>query len=154
MKFFLLIFLILNINLTAQTYTSYFTGDTADVNPPTLGGVCLMGGALENENGMAWFLERANGGDVLVIRATGSNGYNDYMYNDFGIDINSVETIVINSIEAANEPYVAQQIAAAEALWIAGGDQYDYVSKWRNTPVETAINALIKETQSVPLKVR
>ena len=149
MKFFLLIFLILNINLTAQTYTSYFTGDTADVNPPTLGGVCLMGGALENENGMAWFLERANGGDVLVIRATGSNGYNDYMYNDFGIDINSVETIVINSIEAANEPYVAQQIAAAEALWIAGGDQYDYVSKWRNTPVETAINALINEKNAV-----
>jgi len=149
MKKFLLIFLIFNISVKAQTYTSYFTGDTADVNPPTLGGVCLMGGAVENENGMNWFLQRANGGDVLVIRATGSNGYNDYMYNDFGIEINSVETIVINSIEAANDPYVAQQIAAAEALWIAGGDQYDYVSKWKNTPVQTAINALINEKNAV-----
>ncbi|MGB1207449.1 MAG: T9SS type A sorting domain-containing protein [Chitinophagales bacterium] len=149
MKFFTLMFLFFNLGITAQTYTSYFTGDTTDVNPPTLGGVCLMGGSVENENGMAWFLEHANGGDVLVIRATGSNGYNDYMYNDFGIAINSVETIVINSLEAASEPYVAQQIAAAEALWIAGGDQYDYVSKWRNTPVEMAINTLINEKNAV-----
>ena len=37
-----------------------------------------MGGASENDAAMAWFLERAGGGDVLVLRASGSDGYNDY----------------------------------------------------------------------------
>ena len=40
-----------------------------------------MGGASEDDNAMKWFLERANGGDVLVLRATGADGYNDYLFS-------------------------------------------------------------------------
>ena len=35
----------------------------------------MMGGSVENDNAMRWFLERADGGDVLVLRASGSDGY-------------------------------------------------------------------------------
>ena len=38
-----------------------------------------MGGSRENDNAMRWFLKQADGGDILVLRASGSNGYNDYM---------------------------------------------------------------------------
>ena len=51
---------------TAQGYTSYFTGNATDVVTSPQGGVCLMGGAGEDDNAMAWFLERVDGGDVLV----------------------------------------------------------------------------------------
>ena len=44
-------------------------------------GTCIMGGATEDDNAMRWFLDRVNGGDVVVIRVTGSNGYNNYLYN-------------------------------------------------------------------------
>ena len=114
--------------LPAQTYTSYFTGDTTDVTTPTSGGTVLMGGATENDNAMRWFLQRANGGDVVVIRASGSDGYNDYLYTDLGVPVNSVQSIVTPDLAAANDPYVAQQVRNAEALWIAGGDQWRYVS--------------------------
>ena len=83
-----------------------------------------MGGATEDDNAMKWFLQRANGGDVLVLRATGSNGYNSYLYSDLGITVNSVETIVCTSALASTAPYVLQKINQAEAIWFAGGDHH------------------------------
>lgn len=126
--------------LGAQNYTSYFTGNTTDsVTVPT-GGICMMGGATESDEAMQWFLQRTSGGDVLVLRASGSNGYNDYLYSDLGIAVNSVETIVCNNAGSANEPYIHQRIQQAEAIWFAGGDQWNYVSYWRGTPIDSLVN--------------
>ena len=127
---------------SAQSYTSYFTGNSTDmiVSPTPPGGICMMGGATEHDEAMKWFLTRAYGGDVLVIRASGSDGYNDYMYSSLGINVNSVETIVFNDPSAAFDPYVQDRISKAEAVWMAGGDQWDYVSYWRNTPIDSLIN--------------
>ena len=108
-----------------------------------------MGGAGENDQAMIWFLQRANGGDVLVLRASGSDGYNDYMYSELGVTVNSVETIVFNDWTAASEPYVLNKIQQAEAIWFAGGDQWDYVSYWRGTGVATGINDAISERGAV-----
>lgn len=128
----------------AQAYTSYFTGSHADVVSTPLGGACLMGGATEHDSAMVWFLDRADGGDMLVLRASGSDGYNDYMYSDLG-GINSVETIVFNSAAAATDPYVLERIDKAEAIWFAGGDQWNYVNYWRGTEVAQRINLGISE---------
>lgn len=130
--------------LAAQSYTSYFTGSSTDIAPQPMGGVCMMGGATEHDGAMAWFLQRANGGDVLVLRASGSNGYNDYMYSELG-GINSVETIVFNSATAATDPYVLGRIDKAEAIWFAGGDQWNYVGYWRNSPVAEHINQALTQ---------
>lgn len=127
----------------AQSYTSYFTGDTADVTTSTMGVTVLMGGASEHDSAMIWFLQHSGGGDIVVLRASGSNGYNNYMYSQLGVTVNSVETIRFNDAAASYDPYVLQQIANAEALWFAGGDQWDYVSYWNNTPVDSLINYLI-----------
>ena len=124
----------------AQSYTSYFTGNPKDTITSPLGGICMMGGATEDDNAMAWFLKRAKGGDVLVLRTSGSNGYNRYMYSSLSVKINSVETILFNSPEASKDPYVLQKIKQAEAIWFAGGDQWEYISWWRNTPVDSLIN--------------
>lgn len=126
--------------LNAQNFNSYFTGNPID--SLTLGkkGICLMGGATEHDNAMKWFLERANGGDVLVLRASGADGYNDYMFTDLGVNINSVETIVFNDISALSEVYIHNKIKTAEAIWFAGGDQWDYISFWRNTVIDSLIN--------------
>lgn len=133
--------LILQSNLFAQPYTSFFTGDIADVNTTVTPGTVLMGGATENDNAMRWFLNRSGGGDIVVIRSTGSNGYNNYLYAQLGITVNSVETLIIPSVAAANDPYVVQQLQNAEAIWIAGGDQFNYISFWKNTPIETILNS-------------
>ena len=92
MKYLLIACIGLSMCAFSQNYTSSFTGNSSDSQQSANGGICLMGGAAEDDNAMKWFLERANGGDVLVIRASGSDGYNDYFYTDLGIPVNSVET--------------------------------------------------------------
>lgn len=108
-----------------------------------------MGGATEDDNAMKWFLQRANGGDVLVLRTSGSNGYNSYLYSDLGIPVNSVETIVCHNSAASSEPYVMQKIQQAEAIWFAGGDQWNYITFWRNSPIDSLINLAIKQRSIV-----
>jgi cyanophycinase-like exopeptidase len=136
-------------SIQAQSYTSYFTGNTTDIVTNPSGGVCLMGGATEDDEAMKWFLNRANGGDVLVIRASGSNGYNNYFYSQLGVTVNSVETIVFNNASASDEAYIHQKINQAEAIWIAGGNQWNYVSYWRNTAIDSLINKAIAERNIV-----
>lgn len=144
-----LVILLLPALARAQSYTSFFTGDTADVATQPAGGICLMGGATEDDSAMRWFLRRAAGGDVVVIRASGGNGYNNYLYSQLGIPVNSVQTIVFNNATASQDPYVRQQLRRAEAVWIAGGDQWNYVQRWRGTPVDSILNYLIKVRRAV-----
>jgi cyanophycinase len=125
----------------APTVVTYLTGSAADVSTNAVGGLLLMGGGPDVDAAIAWFLQNVAGGDVVVIRATGSDGYNQYMYNM--VSVNSVETIIIDSREKAGLATVADKIRNAEALFIAGGDQWDYVNYWKNTATEDAINYLI-----------
>jgi cyanophycinase len=118
------------------------SGDTADVaGINTQAGIVLMGGSTDVDEAMRWMLERAAGGDVVILRATGSTGYNDYLFG-LGAKVNSVETLRINSRTIANDPAVERRLRNAEMVFIAGGDQADYVNYWRGTRVHEALNYL------------
>ena len=142
-------FLLNSIALLGQNYTSYFTGNETDFSGNPIGGVCMMGGASENDEAMKWFLQRAAGGDILVLRASGSDGYNEYMYEELGVNVNAVETIVFNEASAADENYVQNKIAQAEGIWIAGGDQWNYISYWRNNSIANLINEAVTDRNIV-----
>lgn len=151
MRNYLAIFLFwVCVSLNAQNYTSFFTGDTSNVEVETQPGLVLMGGSTENDSAMVWWLKKSGGGDVLVIRASGSNGYNSYLYSELGIPVNSVETIVFNNRNASFDPYVQKRLREADALWIAGGDQARYENFWKNSPVDSLINWLIRE-KNIPV---
>lgn len=137
------------INFTySQTYTSWITGSASDVNTTTTGGTCLMGGGTDNDDAIKWMIQKSGGGDFVVIRSSGTGAYNDYIYG-LGA-VNSVETILIDTRAKASIAEIATKIRNAEALFIAGGDQATYVSYWKDTPVEDAINYLIN-TKKVPV---
>jgi cyanophycinase-like exopeptidase len=148
-RILLLILTFIPMRSIGQNYTSYFTGNPTDLVSLPSGGLCLMGGASEDDNAMKWFLQQANGGDVLILRTSGSDGYNSYFYSGLGITVNSVETIVCNNASASNDPYILQKIQQAEAIWFAGGNQWTYVSYWRNTPIEEQINQAVTQRNSV-----
>jgi cyanophycinase len=101
-----------------------------------------MGGGTDLDEAFRWLCERAGGGDVLVLRATDSDDYNPYI--EKLCKVNSVATIVIASREAAGDPFVAQAIRHASALFISGGDQANYINFWMGTPVQTALNNAIE----------
>ena len=121
-------------------YDYYLTGNAADATGDTSLGIGLMGGGTDVDALFTWMSDRAGGGDFVVIRASGADGYNQYVY-DLG-DFDSVETLVLKNREASYDPFVLQTIRNAEALFIAGGDQSDYVNFWKGTPVEDAIHEL------------
>lgn len=118
------------------------SGDTSDVQSTTTqAGIVLMGGSTDVDEAMRWMLERAGGGDVVILRATGSTGYNDYLFA-LGAKVHSVETIRINSRLLANDPLVERRVRNAEMIFIAGGDQADYINYWRGTRLQEALNWL------------
>lgn len=127
-----------------RTYTSWIVGDTADVKTHPLGGVLLAGGSTDVDVAMRWFLRQSGGGDVLVLRASGSDGYNDYLYRRLGETVNSVETILFTDRISASDPVLIRKIQRAEAIFFAGGDQGNYVRFWRGTPVADAVNERIQ----------
>jgi len=116
------------------------TGNSDTVTNP-LGGICMMGGRTENDNAMRWFLQRAQGGDVLVMRASGADGYNSYFYSELGVAINSVETMVFRG--KTEHPVIINRINQAEAIWFAGGNQGNYIAYWKDNKIEEALQRAI-----------
>jgi len=123
-------------------YTYFRVGSIADVSPATTGGTVLMGGGTDVDAAFQWMCSLAGNGDFLVIRATGTDAYNPYI-QDLCPDANSVATLIIPSTAAANDPNVAAIMQSAEAIWIAGGDQSNYINFWTGTPVQSILNAKI-----------
>ncbi|MFD2932828.1 cyanophycinase [Spirosoma flavum] len=135
----------LALTQSIPAYTSWIVGDTADVSPQPQGGVLLAGGSTDVDAAMRWFLHRSGGGDVLILRASGKDGYNEYLYQKLGETVNSVETILLDNRELSNNAAIIRKVRTAEAIFLAGGDQGNYVNFWQGTPVADALNERIRQ---------
>jgi cyanophycinase-like exopeptidase len=122
----------------ARGYRYYVIGRPADVVKPTRGLIVLQGGGTDVDQNYVAMGERGGGGDFVVLRASGGDEYNEYIYEL--CHCNSVETIVFKDRKASFDPFVIATIRNAEALFLAGGDQSRYVRMWKDTPVEDAIH--------------
>ena len=122
----------------AEDYQYYVSGNPDDVVKETKGLLVLQGGGTDVDENYVRMGARSGGGDFLVLRASGDDDYNDYIYALCECD--SVETIVFENRQAAHDEFVIEKIRNAEALFIAGGDQSRYVRFWKGTPVEDAIH--------------
>ena len=133
----------------AKPYKHYIVGNPADVvlTPPGKPSLVLMGGGPDVDDAFKWMINKSGGGNFVVIRARGTDAYNPYIYAMGGVS--SVETIITPNRDAANDPFVIDRINRAEALFIAGGDQSDYINYWQGTPVEAAIHELARK--NVPI---
>lgn len=98
----------------------------------------MLGGGSDLDEVFRWLCDKGNGGDFLVLRARGDDDYNSYVN---GLcKANSVATLIIPDQAAAKEPAVADIIRKAEVVFIAGGDQANYIRGWKGTAVEKVIN--------------
>lgn len=128
--------------------TRYLTGNAADVVVSLAGPAHdFGGGSTDVDAALQWIIDQVRGCtscstkiDVVILRSTGSNGYNDYIYAMNGVD--SVETLVITSARDANTAAVETTVRNAEVVFFAGGDQCDYVRNFKGTRVETAVESV------------
>jgi cyanophycinase-like exopeptidase len=134
----------------------------------------IMGGGPDVDQGFQWLIQRAGikpgtGGRFVIIRSRGTEAYNPYIYysdanggtstlppvNQDGwvggayLGLSSVETVVIPSVNAANDPTVNQIVARANVVFIAGGDQSDYIKYWKNTQLDWTLQTL--SNKKVPI---
>jgi cyanophycinase-like exopeptidase len=123
-------------------YSYYRIGSPGDVTARTSPGTVLMGGGEDVAAAFEWLCGRSGNGDFLVIRASGTDAYNPWVQG-LCPGVNSVATLIIPTTDAANDPAVKAFIDAAEVLWIAGGDQSNYINYWQGTAVQSAVNAAI-----------
>jgi cyanophycinase len=162
-----------NAALAAKDYTYSYLGNPDDphVSARPLScsqgnctpAVALVGGGYDVGEAFRWLIARAGitkatGGRFLIIRASGSDAYNPYIYSKLGdvdtttprnyemvggidLGLTSVETLIIPNRKMAEDPFVLNVVARANVIFIAGGDQADYYNKWQ----ETALNKVLQQ---------
>ncbi len=120
----------------------WLVGNEADADvDPTGPGLILMGGGPDVDEAFSAAFGWASGGDAVVIRASGSDGYNDYFLDDIG-GLDSVETLRVDNAVWANDPYVACRVEQAEVIFFAGGDQADYMTFYGESPLAEAVQSV------------
>lgn len=146
---------------SSKLYDYYLSGNAADMQPaaPASPQLVLMGGGLDVDDAFRAMIAKAAGTagskiDIVVIRASGADGYNDYLLNQLyppgtSNPVDSVETLVIKSREGADDAQVNAIVARADLLFIAGGDQWDYIRLWKGSRLDTTLRGLL--ARKVPL---
>lgn len=121
-----------------QSYKYVRLGSREDSQVKPSFGIAMMGGGSDLDEAFRWLCKKGNGGDFLILRARGDDDYNSYVN---GLcKANSVATLIIPVRSAAQDPAVAEIIRRSEVVFIAGGDQANYIRGWQGTAVEKAIN--------------
>lgn len=123
--------------MVSQDFEYIREGNPEDVVRPTRPGYALLGGGGDVTPAFAWMIERSGGGDFLVLRATGTGAYNPFVRKQG--TVNSAATLILKNREASSNAEVLDRVKKAEAIFFAGGDQWNYISRWKGTPLQKAI---------------
>jgi cyanophycinase len=120
-------------------------GNAADSTATPRAGFALMGGGAQQQAAFRFLCERTSGGDFLILRASTADA--DAQQENEEIKalcpLNSVATIVFAGRDDSADPRLLEIIHRAETIFLAGGDQSNYVRFWQDTPVEDALNGHI-----------
>ena len=108
-------------------------GSGTDTERTPVRRLVLMGGGREEDQAARDFAEGAAGGDIVVLRASGSlTSYPNYLGTSLAPTPapSSVVTVRTTSPESGADPAVLCRVGRAEALWLAGGNQWNYLGRW------------------------
>jgi cyanophycinase-like exopeptidase len=145
--FLLILSLAASLAARAETFKYFRLGNKDDVQTKPATGIAMMGGGSDLDEAFRWLCLKGNGGDFLILRASGDDDYNPYV-NKL-CKLNSVATIILADRQSAMDPAVPKIIRDAEVIFIAGGDQANYIRGWKDTPVQEALNANIAEGKPI-----
>jgi cyanophycinase len=115
----------------------------------------LMGGGGAVDAAYASIAGHAGGGHIVILRAVADDSF-DPEDGDLGKSfaatwgpVISAETIVFHHREASFDPRVIAALRAADGIFLAGGDQGNYIRYWKGTPVQSALNAHVRADRPI-----
>ncbi len=128
MHFFIILFLIIPSSIYTQ------------------GSIMMVGGGGENygswsDNPYGWFVEKAGFGKIINIDVDEASDWYPTYFESLGASITSYNLQIATEADANSFP-IFQELLSANGIFIEGGDQWDYVSTWKNTYVQTAIQSV------------
>lgn len=125
-------------------YAYYRIGDLSAARPGTTSpALMLVGGGEWPREAFRWWVGQAGNGHVVILRASQAESAQEAFFNDIG-GIVSAQTLVFHDRAAASDPKVLEILAAADGIFIAGGDQSRYIRFWKGTPLQDALNAHVR----------
>ena len=109
-------------------------------------GLVLMGGGGRVAAAFQEIARRAGRGHIVILRAVSDGSY-DPDDGDYGRSFSgewgpvaSAETIVFHDRQAAYDARVIAALRGADGIFIAGGDQANYVRYWKGTTVQRLLD--------------
>ncbi len=152
-----------------HSYAYSVVGDpqrAVQVQPAVEPSVAILGGGPDVDRAFRWMIERSGvrpgtGGRFVIIRASVDDDDNAYVYysnaqrgttgaaanawvGGAAMGLSSVETLVIPDREAADDPLVNEVVGRAQAVFIGGGDQANYINYWKNSRLHATLNRLMQ----------
>jgi beta-aspartyl-peptidase (threonine type) len=125
-------------------YEYYRIGDTHATRPGKTGpALMLMGGGSWVDPAFRWFVARAGHGHIVILRASGADEMQQDLYGRIG-GVASVQTLVFHDRAAASDPAVLDIVRHADGIFIAGGDQANYVRFWKGTPLNALLDGHVR----------
>jgi cyanophycinase len=125
MKLIFILLIFFNISLKAQGY------------------VCAIGGGSEDYNNWSdapysWIVQKSDSGKIIILGVSSATEWLPAYFRSFGADTAYNKTI--STIAAANLQEIYDELITAKAIFLRGGDQWDYIRLWKGTKVDSAIN--------------
>ncbi len=148
----ILFFLFLSAAPSTQAKWHYYRiGHSNDIRTTPQPGFALMGGGTKQDEAFLFLCQRANGGDFLILRANSDAATAKQLNSKISrmCPLNSVSTIVFNDRDDSDNPRIIQIIDQAESIFIAGGDQSNYLRFWQDTPIQDALNRHIAAAKPI-----
>ncbi len=107
------------------------------------GYICAIGGGSENYNDWSdapysWIVQKSDSGRIIIISDADATSWLPNYFMSFGADTAYNKTIA--STGTANLQSTYDELVTANAIFIRGGDQWDYIRLWKGTKVDSAIN--------------
>ena len=107
------------------------------------GSLMLVGGGGEDYGDWSdlpfqWFVDQADSGIIINIDVDKASSWYANYFKSFGAD-NKSKALRIRDKTIANDSTTYKTLITAKGIFMEGGDQWDYVSTWKNTLVEDAI---------------
>jgi len=116
---------------------------TANFNLFSQGFICAVGGGSEDYNNWSdapynWVVQKSDSGKIIILGVSSATEWLPTYFMSFGADTAYNKTI--STIAAANLQETYDDLITAKAIFIRGGDQWDYIRLWKGTKVDSAIN--------------
>lgn len=107
------------------------------------GYICAVGGGSEDygdwsDAPYSWVVQKSDSGKIIILGVNSATEWLPTYFMSFGADTAYNKTISTIAIANLQETY--DELITAKAIFLRGGDQWDYIRLWKGTKVDSAIN--------------